>query len=373
MHVLIIPNAFPTLHIPAGIFVKEQLLSLIHSGCKAGVITIDLKKATSIFSHFKNRINFDSTDGIPVLKFTGINYSPFHYFYHKYAAEKYIFELFKEYKEKFGQPDIIHAHFGLWSGYCAMMLSEKTGIPFVLTEHTTYLAEKKYSAKELFYLKVVYSKASKLIAVSDSLRSKMHYLLHDKKIDVIPNIVDTGKFAFDENSDNYIFSLGNLIEQKGFDTLIKAFAGAFPLKDGPSLVIGGEGYLKPKLIRLAHQLNINEKVFFTGTLTRSQVAERMQSAKAFALTSRFETFGIVFAEALACGLPVLATKCGGPEEYINDSNGVLCEPDNIPEIIEGLKKLNRMKKNIQYREKIIKDFSPATVAEKIRKIYSEII
>jgi glycosyltransferase involved in cell wall biosynthesis len=93
-------------------------------------------------------------------------------------------------------------------------------------------------------------------------------------------------------------------------------------------VIGGDGPERSKLEQLAERKNLGAKTTFLGLLSREQVAAHLQQAHAFVLASHFEAFGVVYIEAMASGLPVLATRAGGPESFIRESEGLLVEPQN---------------------------------------------
>ena len=102
----------------------------------------------------------------------------------------------------------------------------------------------------------------------------------------------------------------------------------------------------------------------------------MESCDAFVLASRSETFGVVYIEALRSGLPVIATKCGGPEDFINETNGMLVPVNNIISLTGALQ---RMVVNIdKYNRKSISDdclykFAPDTIANQLFQIYTQII
>ena len=92
------------------------------------------------------------------------------------------------------------------------------------------------------------------------------------------------------------------------------------------------------------------------------------------MPSRYETFGVVYAEAIACGKPVIATKCGGPESIINEGNGLLVEVDNSDQLAESLM---QMKKNYnelsqaEIRTNFLEKFSRSVVVEQISSVYRD--
>ena len=102
------------------------------------------------------------------------------------------------------------------------------------------------------------------------------------------------------------------------------------------LKIGGKGPEEAKLHQLAADLNLGGSVEFLGGLKNEEVLKLMYESDAFVLASRIETFGVVFIEALAQGLPVVATRCGGPESIVTPANGLLIDTENQQALTEAL-------------------------------------
>lgn len=137
---------------------------------------------------------------------------------------------------------------------------------------------------------------------------------------------------------------GRLVDWKGVDLLLQAFARAVLRSAVPlSLSIAGDGPMKRGWRSLASGLGIlgeaeNQpgKVFFHGWLPTKACAERMRQADVLVLPSLLECGGAVVLEAMASGLPVIASKWGGPADYLDDECGVLLPVNSEPELIEAL-------------------------------------
>ena len=86
--------------------------------------------------------------------------------------------------------------------------------------------------------------------------------------------------------------------------------------------------MKKYLESLVKKLDIQKQVNFLGRISQEKVRDEMMKSNCFVLSSNFETFGVVLIEALACGLPLIATKCGGPEDIVNKQNGILINVEN---------------------------------------------
>ncbi|HET6244033.1 MAG: glycosyltransferase [Bacteroidetes bacterium] len=380
MHVLIIANAYPDQksNLP-GIFIEQQAIALKEKEIKIGVITVELKKLNKIVKQpflAKSEETVYTREDIPVFKKSALNLTPFLHYFPKYYIPLNSLKLFEKYIEKYGKPQLIHAHFGLWSGYAAMKIHEKYKIPYIITEHTSYFVEKKYNGYELRAISKAYDKSSAIITVSSALKKEVIKNTHNKEVRIIPNMIDTSFFKPDYSviKEDMIFSLGNLIKTKGQDILIKAFALIAPAIPSYKLVIGGDGPEKENLIELATQLAIQEKIIFPGNLTRIEIRNYLHKSKCFALPSKFETFGIVYMEAIACGVPVVATKCGGPEDFINQNNGILCETDNIEEIAHAMKSIlmNLNSYNLTEMHSFVnRNYSKENISQMLVNLYQE--
>jgi glycosyltransferase involved in cell wall biosynthesis len=126
---------------------------------------------------------------------------------------------------------------------------------------------------------------------------------------------------------------------------------------------------------LATTLGISDQAQFPGRLAREEVLTAMSHANAFVLSSRYETFGVVVIEALALGLPVVSTRCGGPESIVREQDGILVPVDNVEALAEAMVKIYESQN--QYNPAEIRDacrdrFSEKAVANRLMKIYSDI-
>jgi glycosyltransferase involved in cell wall biosynthesis len=180
----------------------------------------------------------------------------------------------------------------------------------------------------------IWRRASRVVAVCDSLGQLAQRTLPTLGYTVIPNGVDlelfhpapgAGARQTGGNGPIRCLAVARLVERKGLGELIRAFAllprGHFALE------IVGDGPDREKLGRLAASLGVASEIRFTGSLDRKAVAERYRAADLFTLPSSAEAFGNVFAEALASGLPVVGSTVGGiPELVEHGVNGLLIDP-----------------------------------------------
>jgi len=285
--------------------------------------------------------------------------------------------LYRIIEKEQGKPDIMHAHFA-GVGYIASKLHSKTGIPFVITEHLSTMMKCDIDERLYHIANEAYKNADALITVSPRLKDVIKKRFNKDAI-YIPNIVDTKLFNYSPQKDDGIFrfiSIGSLIVRKRMDLTIEAFVRAFKNNEKVTLTIFGEGPERPKLERLIDKYDVRDRVKLMGLQSRKDIADFLKKSDCFVLASQAETFGVAYIEALATGLPVIATKCGGPECIVNDKNGLLIPVDDLDALVEAMKDMYHNINKFD-RESIAREtrnlFSPSSVANKLNDVYEEVI
>lgn len=282
--------------------------------------------------------------------------------------------LYKYAVKKYGRPDIIHVHSSIWAGWIAYKLKIKHNIPYIITEHRSRFVNNKYAISQSQlkvsynkYLFKIFSNASYIMAVSNSLCEKINFYISNSEVPVktVYNMCNEDLFyvRYLEKREKFTFiTVAGLEWVKGIDILISSFQ--LVLKDKNKdleLLIIGEGSKKTDLEKMAIDLKIKEKVQFLGNQDRESVAFYMSKSHVFVLPTRYEAFGVVYAEALLSGLPIIGTKdSGGPQEIIiENENGYLVEIDDIQELALA------MKKSIYN----LNTFNTFNIARKAKEIY----
>jgi glycosyltransferase involved in cell wall biosynthesis len=199
----------------------------------------------------------------------------------------------------------------------------KTHLPIIITEqnYTPQDQRKKwYKIKKLFY-----KYANKLVSVSQELDQSFQWLDSSKKVVIYNPLVKIPEDDLLEETvlhnlgvdfhKHWITSMGRLTQQKGFDILIRAFSKIAHKHPDWQLLIIGEGELKSELLDLINQHNLSDRIVLVGRLNNPFPV--LKKSEFFVMASRFEGFPLAHMEALACGLPVIATNCpAGPKEII---------------------------------------------------------
>ena len=213
------------------------------------------------------------------------------------------------------------------AGELALWIKDIYGVPFVVTEHSSAFQRGLLSSSQNELAKQVFLDSDVNIAVSESLANTLTNMF-DSSFSVIPNSVDTDYFIplqNDKKSTYTFLNVAHLNKNKNQAMLIKAFAQLNKNHTETRLVILGGGEEMNSLGNLVKELNISDKITLFGATSRNKVKEFMQLSDCFVLPSIVETFGVVLIEAMACGVPVLASKCGGPESIVTKETGVLFE------------------------------------------------
>jgi glycosyltransferase involved in cell wall biosynthesis len=306
-------------------------------------------------------------------------------FFLRYLIGMYL-DLFKRYVDKQGMPDIVHAHNSIYAGVAAFKIKEKYNIPYLITEHSTAYAQGLISNQQSKLIKQVLKNAEIKTVVSTKLGSLLENLFGADACPYYPifNILDNRfekeKFIvknIKKAKDVFTFlNIASLDAKKNQSDLIEAFASTFKGNNNVQLRIGGHGPLRGQLEAKTKKLGIANQVVFTGLLSREKVFFEMQNCDVFVLSSTFETFGVVLIEALACGKPVVATECGGPEDIVNKNNGVLVPIKKVDMLAEAMfniySNIHKYDQNI-IRQDCLKRFGKDSFVARLKSIYSGIL
>ena len=285
--------------------------------------------------------------------------------------------LYKVISKEQGKPNVMHAHFA-GIGYITSKLKEKTDIPFVMTEHLSTMMKPEIDRRLFETAKQAYGNADILITVSPALKNVIKKRFNKNAI-YIPNIVDTELFSVSPVKKDNIFrfvSVGGLKTIKRMHLTIEAFINAFKDNERVTLTIFGEGPERASLENLIRKHNVSDKVRLMGLQSREDISKYLKESDCFVLASQAETFGVAYIEALASGVPVIATKCGGPESFVNDKNGIIIPVDDMDVLAEAMKYMyytaNRYNREL-IAEEARKQFSPSVIANRLTDIYKDLL
>lgn len=283
---------------------------------------------------------------------------------------------FQKAQKKFGKINLIHAHVSFPAGFVAMKLAEEFKLPYIITEHMGPFPLQPFANNSRLMPLVLgpLKKANLVIVVSSKLQQELSKF--KIKSMVIPNLINENFFTLDSSpktTDKFIyFSLGEIRPEKGFEDLIKAIAIVLKKDNEILFRLGGQGKFLKKYQEQTENLKISQNLVWLGQLSRKKVLEEMQKCDAFVLPSHHESFGMVFLEALACGKPVIATRCGGPEDFVERENGLLVgvgQPGLLAAAIVKLKSQIKQYQQVKIRQNILKKYSSKEIIKKLLALY----
>ncbi|MFI5834047.1 glycosyltransferase [Micromonospora sp. NPDC051300] len=240
---------------------------------------------------------------------------------------------------------VVHAHVGLPSGWAAIRNAGPDTRVFV-TEHASFLDKVLETPRGREMYDEVLHRCAGFLAVGDGVRRPLveAFPHHADKIGAIANPI-----SFDRPRSTAVTALrrwlfvGALSELKGVPLLLEAFARC--RQDDPelSLTLVGEGALLAGLTARAAELGVADAVTFTGAVPPEEALRLMREHDLLVHPSRRETFGVAIIEGIAAGLPVLVTRCGGPERTlagIETAAGEMIDVTDDPEtIVAGYRRL----------------------------------
>lgn len=377
MRVFMISRGYPTeKYITNGIFEYDQAKALAKRGHEVIFIVLDLRSLKK-----KRQMGMVALerDGVHI-EIINFPVSDFCMPLTRTVRKKAIRKIYRKCVEKYGAPDVIHAHF-LEIAHSAAQALRDEGVPMVMTEHMSKLINQEFTPSIKKIGNKTYPFYDHVIAVSSALSKTLHEVF-GVDAEVIPNIVDLKAFPYPENrpartSQTFnVISVGHLKKVKRMDDLIRAFGMFCERRQDAVLRIFGMGTEYAGLQKLIDDLKLNDCVRLEGMARREEIAEAMKSADCFALFSVSETFGVAFIEAISMGLPVIATRCLGPEDFIDESNGIMVDSGDLDGMVQAFEDMYLHRDRYDGRQisrSINERFSPDVIARQIENAYRKLL
>lgn len=288
------------------------------------------------------------------------------------------------------QFDVINTWFAIPSGLVGGRIARKHAIPHLLTVigGDIYDPSKWYSPHS-FYLSSVAVKwaikrADALVAISSDIANRtQEYFKYNSEIPVISLGIKEPEFTLNnrdelglDSSKKYIVTLGRHVRRKDYPTLLKAIANLD--RDDVDLLMIGDGPEQNNLKRLAVELGISKRVNFKGFLSQEEKYQTLAASNLFVLSSLHEGFGVVYLEAMYCGLPVIAADIGGQTDLLEQAKTGFMVP--IGDVEQMSEALNTVLSNDGLAEEMsahnkqhILNFSIAKLASQYELAYSTLL
>lgn len=278
-------------------------------------------------------------------------------------------------------PDLIHGNVLYPMGLYVYILSKTLRIPFVFSEHWTgYLKEdpSKLNALKMMLVKFISKRCSFLLPVSSYLEKGMKDENISGNYKVIPNVVDDELFntASSSRINNKIpfTHISNLNDKhKNISGIFRAIKKLKETRNDFLLqIINSEE--NPSIKNLAKELEIEDCIVFLGRKEHRDVAKLLSESAFTLMFSNFETQGCVILESLMSGTPVITTKTGGIEDFVNEQNGLFADIGNSEQLCQKMDEmLNRFHSfsKSDIRNNIINKVSPSKIGEMFDEVYNQ--
>lgn len=376
MNVLILTRWYPTPEVPyLGAFVRDQALALARAGVS---VTVMHPEVVPFGSRLPARERHVVEEGVTLFQARSRSPLPRVEAAFEWATERLVRRM-APWVARAGMPDLIHAHVSYPTGMAAIRLGRTWNVPVFVTEHhSPFSALVAHPWARRSALNVLEA-ATEVFAVSQALASAMQAEGVERPVRILPNIVDPDCFEVTPLPDSEtleLLSVGSLVPMKDHAMLFEALgilARQQP-EQLPRLTLIGEGPLRGTLEALAQRLGIATNVRFLGARSRAEVAEALAQSSALVVSSRAETFCVAAAEALSAGRPVVSTRCGGPEDFLNERTGEWVPVGDPQAMAEGLRRLKARLQAFE-PESLARDararFAPAVIASSLIEAYGQ--
>lgn len=376
LRVLHIAGWYPTKKDPvAGIFVREH----VKATALYNDVAVICSEVTDRKIHSFYQIEDSIEDGIHTMRLTygKLPIPKISYFIYVLG----IFRTFRKLVERGFRPEIIHAHV-YSAGVPTVLIGKRYRLPVVITEHFSGFPRRLVRGIEKLKAKFAFEKADLVCPVSEDLRRHIESYGIRARFHVIPNVVDTALFApkdtasTREGNRKSLLLVALLNPLKGVPYLLEALALLRKKRDDFVLDIVGDGPYRAEYEELTRKLSLQDIVRFHGLKTKPEVAEFMRKADVFVLPSEWENLPCVLLEAMASGLPIVATKVGGIPEIVSDEAGVLVPPKDVKALSEAmdfiLEHLDRYQGG-NVAEQAKQRFGYKAVGQALDKLYKELV
>ncbi len=386
--ILVIPSWYPP---DGGYFFKEHSESVSRMGYRVDVLVnrvIGVRKLIQSGVSALHTFRIGEENGLRVIRSVYLKI-PGNEKRNIKGWSKRVVKLYARYQRRFGKPDLILAHSVTWAGYAAGLIHMRYDIPFLVVEHRSFFVWTTPEARNMvkpFYLpffEKAFRNCHAVVPVSGSLMSGLTHLMPwiEEKAVIIPNMIQEDMFvlpARPRRTDPFVFFwAGRLEHVKGIDVLLKAVDILKKKKiTGFRIRLAGRGSLREALELQSEELGLSQEVEFLGRITRDAMQKEMQNANCFVLPTRYEAFGAVLIEAMASGLPVIATRSGGPDDIVNNENGLLIETEDAQQLASAMEQIMTSCDSYsaeKIRESTLEQYGEKAVMNRYHELFQKIL
>lgn len=375
MRIFIIARGYPTKQSPQwGCFERDQAEALAAAGHEVVMLSVDTR-----FRLMWRKIGLTEqyVNGVHSLNFYWRPSATYLGKYRRMWRERLQFlYVYRQAVRRFGTPDILYSHY-LFRNVHAVWLGKQAGLPVVGIEHWSELNIRPLPGKVRELGHRTYPHLNTVLAVSESLRDSIIESFGPMPIQVVHNMAASDfRYVSPTPHPLTFVATGSLIRRKGFDLIPQAFAHVNHLPDNWQVIIVGSGEERPHLQQQIHRMGLDKHIQLIGQKSKAEIRALLQQSDAFLLPSRNENFSVAVLEALACGVPVISSICGGIRECIDDSNGLLFEVDDVKGLTQAIQTLVDHPDRFDHctiAEDYERRFAPHVIADQLTRIFEETI
>ena len=300
------------------------------------------------------------------------------YFRHKKA----FLAAFQAYRSEHGLPDLVHVHVSFPLGIWAMRIKKKYGIPYLVTEHASGFhleTDHAYPRQIVVLCKKILSGAKMILPVSENLKRSLQQLVPSQHFEVVSNVVDEHIFTIQKNDihehTRFIHISTGVDKIKNLSGIIRAVDQLSQKRQDFTLDIVSDGdvdYAKVQASKMQHSALVR----FHATKTTEEIAGMLGQSDSLVLSSHYENFPCVIAEAFMCGIPVISTNVNGIPEHVHPDLGILLEKGNEKQLTDAMEtiidgQLDTLSEKL--RSYALIHFSYAVIGERLNELYRRIV
>ncbi len=278
--------------------------------------------------------------------------------------------------ERWGKPDILHAHVSLPGGYLAACLGREFAIPVIVQEHYTgFESDARFPWRLGHFVREIARHIQGFYAVSPGYASRIEKTGLVAVTGVLANPIDTDLFAptphTEPNKSFQIVTAGTMGLQKGADLLFDALRQVSPELDW-RLTWFGDYSQRDAFARWLNDPQFASRLTLPGQVPQTELVKAYSQSDLYVVSSRIETANVSMLQAMACGVPVVTTSCGAPETLIDDTVGIAVKPNDPYALAEGILQVAQNPQRFDramLRRFVVKRYSKPTVAKQVMEAY----
>lgn len=384
LNVLFVTPWYPTHDRPYwGIFVREHARAVVQYNNVVVLHTIGRSPSATVPYALAREVDTEISQGIPTYTFCHRSPLPRT---DRLVRNWSLFRALQEVCEEQGYPDVIHAHTHRVA-LMAVLFGKINKIPVVVSEQHSAFPLRTLTYFERLEAKWALRQANALLPVSVALQRAIAAYGIERPVEIVPNVVDTDQFKLKgstapaagptapqpkEHQKIKLLCVANMPESevKGYPYLFQALANLCADLHWDLTVIG-DGPLQPKYEQMVQELGLSNRVHFLGYQPKPAIVQAMQESDLFVLASVWDNMPCVLIEAMATGLPIVATNVGGIPEVVTPEVGRLAEPANAASLQSAIAEMINSRHEYQPTRlnTLAQQYSMVSVGQQLDQIY----